>query len=259
LRFDVHYPHYKGEFASVITAKTERVEALLGDFGQKDEMPHLAISVDMLDTGIDVPEVVNLVFFKTVRSPTKFWQMIGRGTRLCPDLYAPGEHKTFFYVFDFCQNLEFFKENPATVEGSIGKSTRHRSFTRRLALIGELDQRQRVEPDAAREEVDPYGDPRTDSQLRRSLSEGLRQEVARWARRTSWCAPIAGWSRSTRAPRPGSSCRSRPTRSSRRRSRVSQAPPRASPRRRGASTCSSMDYSSRCCARVPNLSGFATR
>lgn len=69
-------------------------------------MPHIAISVDMLDTGIDVPEVVNLVFFKIVRSKTKFWQMIGWGTRLCPDLFGPGQHKTQFFIFDFCQNLQ---------------------------------------------------------------------------------------------------------------------------------------------------------
>ena len=66
----------------------------------------------MLDTGIDVPEVVNLVFFKLVRSKTKFWQMVGRGTRLCPDLFGPGEDKEFFYIFDYCQNLEFFSQNP---------------------------------------------------------------------------------------------------------------------------------------------------
>ena len=71
----------------------------------------------MLDTGIDVPEVVNLVFFKLVRSKTKFWQMIGRGTRLRPDLFGPGDDKEFFYVFDFCQNLEFFNQNPMATDG----------------------------------------------------------------------------------------------------------------------------------------------
>ena len=70
----------------------------------------------MLDTGIDVPEVVNLVFFKIVRSKTKFWQMLGRGTRLCPDLFGPGRHKEFFYVFDFCQNFEFFNQNPQVAD-----------------------------------------------------------------------------------------------------------------------------------------------
>ena len=80
--------------------------------------PHIAISVDMLDTGIDVPEVVNLVFFKPVRSKTKFWQMIGRGTRLCPDLFGPGRDKEFFYIFDWCRNFEFFNQNPDVTEGA---------------------------------------------------------------------------------------------------------------------------------------------
>ena len=78
----------------------------------------------MLDTGIDVPEVVNLVFFKLVRSKTKFWQMVGRGTRLCPDLFGPGKDKEFFYVFDYCQNLEFFSQNPETTDGALGRVAR---------------------------------------------------------------------------------------------------------------------------------------
>src|SRR5207248_9488122 len=87
-RFNVNYPHYKGEFARVITFKTEYAQSLIDNFSAKDKAPHIAISVDMLDTGIDIPEVVNLVFFKLVRSKTKFWQMLGRGTRLCPDLFG---------------------------------------------------------------------------------------------------------------------------------------------------------------------------
>ncbi len=88
-RFNANYPHYKGEFARVITFKTEYAQSLIEAFSNKDKAPHIAISVDMLDTGIDVPEVVNLVFFKLVRSKTKFWQMVGRGTRLSPDLFGP--------------------------------------------------------------------------------------------------------------------------------------------------------------------------
>ena len=111
-RFNANYPHYKGEFARVITFKTEYAQSLIDNFSQADKAPHIAISVDMLDTGIDVPEVVNLVFFKLVRSKTKFWQMVGRGTRLRPDLFGPGQPKEFFYIFDYCQNLEFFSQNP---------------------------------------------------------------------------------------------------------------------------------------------------
>ena len=140
-RFNVNYPHQKGEFARVVTYKTVYAQSLIYAFSTKDKAPHIAISVDMLDTGIDVPEVVNLVFFKIVRSRAKFWQMLGRGTRLCPDLFGPGEHKKFFYLFDYCQNLEFFSQNPALVDGSTSESLSTRLFKARLDLIEELDQR----------------------------------------------------------------------------------------------------------------------
>ncbi|MGE3256513.1 MAG: type I restriction-modification enzyme R subunit C-terminal domain-containing protein [Pseudonocardia sp.] len=89
-RFDVGWPHLGGEFAQVITHGTRYAQNLIDAFSTTDKPPHIAISVDMLDTGIDVPEVVKLVFFKMVRSRSKFWQMIGRGTRLRPDLFGPG-------------------------------------------------------------------------------------------------------------------------------------------------------------------------
>jgi type I restriction enzyme R subunit len=89
----------------------------------------------MLDTGIDVPEIVNLVFFKIVRSKTKFWQMLGRGTRLCADLFGPGRHEEFFHVFDFCQNFEFFNQNPQTADGAVVDSL----AKRRVELVGEID------------------------------------------------------------------------------------------------------------------------
>ena len=138
-RFDLNYPHFKGAFARVITFETKYAQTLIDDFSKKDGMPHLAISVDMLDTGIDVPEVVNLVFFKLVRSKTKFWQMIGRGTRLCENLFGPDQHKKFFHVFDYCQNLEFFSQNPAADGGSLAPSVAKRIFVRRLELIATLD------------------------------------------------------------------------------------------------------------------------
>lgn len=140
-RFDKNYPEYKGHFARVVTYKTEYVQNLIDEFSSKDKMPHVAISVDMLDTGIDVPEVVNLVFFKIVRSKTKFWQMIGRGTRLCKDLFAPGEDKQNFYIFDFCQNLEFFSQNPNVSDGSSSEPLSTRLFKNRLELITDLDKR----------------------------------------------------------------------------------------------------------------------
>lgn len=138
-RFNINYPEYKGHFARVITYQTEYAQSLIDSFSVKDKEPHIAISVDMLDTGIDVPEVVNLVFFKLVRSKTKFWQMIGRGTRLCPDLYAPSQDKKFFYIFDFLQNLEYFAENPEATDGAGTASLEARLFKARLELITSLD------------------------------------------------------------------------------------------------------------------------
>lgn len=138
-RFDKSYPHLAGKFARVITFKTEYAQSLIDDFSKKESAPHIAISVDMLDTGIDVPEVVNLLFFKIVRSKTKFWQMVGRGTRLCRDLFGPGQDKEFFYIFDFCQNLEFFSQNPEVTEGSLGETLGKKLFKRRLELVREID------------------------------------------------------------------------------------------------------------------------
>jgi type I restriction enzyme R subunit len=107
-RFDKNYPHHKGTCARVIDFQVEYAQSLIDDFSNPARAPHIAISVDMLDTGIDIPEIVNLVFFKMVRSKTKFWQMVRRGTRLRPDLFGLGRDKKYFYIFDYCQNLEFF-------------------------------------------------------------------------------------------------------------------------------------------------------
>ena len=148
-RFNLNYPHYQGEFARVITFKTEYVKSIIDKFYKKEGAPHIAISVDMLDTGIDVPEVVNLVFFKLVRSKTKFWQMLGRGTRLCFCLFGPGLDKKEFYVFDFCQNLEYFSHDPETTEGSAGASLGKRLFLARLELVAELDRRPFDSPSAS--------------------------------------------------------------------------------------------------------------
>ena len=85
-------------------------QSAIDEFSDPTKLPQIAISVDMLDTGIDVPEVLNLVFFKKVMSKAKFWQMIGRGTRLCEGL-MDGVDKSKFYIFDFCGNFEFFRMN----------------------------------------------------------------------------------------------------------------------------------------------------
>ena len=178
-RFNANYPHYKGEFARVITFKTEYAQSLIDNFSAKDKAPHIAISVDMLDTGIDIPEVVNLVFFKLVRSKTKFWQMLGRGTRPCSDLFGPGKHKEYFCVFDYCQNLEYFSQNIPGTEGALGESLGKRLFTARLDLIEALD-RKLAEADrrAAREQrAPPHGHPESDDEVRTQVAALLQREV----------------------------------------------------------------------------------
>ena len=107
--FHKEYPHLPG-FAKVIDNYMTYAQSAIDEFSDPKKLPQIAISVDMLDTGIDVPEVLNLVFFKKVMSKAKFWQMIGRGTRLCPGL-LDGKDKDKFYIFDFCGNFEFFRMN----------------------------------------------------------------------------------------------------------------------------------------------------
>lgn len=182
-RFNENYPQYKGEFARVITFKTEYAQSLIDNFSSKDKMPHIAISVDMLDTGIDVPEIVNLVFFKLVRSKTKFWQMVGRGTRLCPELFGPGQDKAFFYIFDYCQNLEFFSVNPPTTEGSTADSLGARLFKARLELIQTVDGRLQAgsghDPPAPTQDRDDHPAARLSEQMvREETAETLRTQVA---------------------------------------------------------------------------------
>ena len=138
-RFDTNYPALDaGNFARVITHQVNYSQSLIDDFSNKDKVPHIAFSVDMLDTGIDVPEVVNLVYFKLVRSKTKFWQMLGRGTRLCENLFGPDDHKTHFNVFDFCQNLEHFSQELVSAEPSGARPLSEVLFSARLELLEAL-------------------------------------------------------------------------------------------------------------------------
>lgn len=108
--FGKEYPHLPG-YAKVIDNYMTYAQSAIDEFSEPEKLPQIAISVDMLDTGIDVPEILNLVFFKKVFSKAKFWQMIGRGTRLCPNL-LDGKDKDKFYIFDFCGNFDFFRMNP---------------------------------------------------------------------------------------------------------------------------------------------------
>jgi type I restriction enzyme R subunit len=136
-RFEKAYPHLDG-FAEVIDNYHSYAQDAIDRFSEKNKKPHIAISVDMMDTGIDVPEIVNLVFFKPVRSKTKFNQMIGRGTRLCPDLFGPGDDKEYFTILDFCRNFEFFEENPEGAPSSQQESLTKRLFKNRLFLATTL-------------------------------------------------------------------------------------------------------------------------
>lgn len=175
-RFNANYPHYKGEFARVITFKTEYAQNLIDAFATKGKAPHIAISVDMLDTGIDVPEIVNLVFFKLVRSKTKFWQMLGRGTRLCADLFAPGEDKSCFFVFDYCQNLEYFSQDIPGTEGVPVASLAKRLFDARLELIAALGKGSPFM--AVKEAMTDFPGPKTNEEVRQAVIDKLQQEVA---------------------------------------------------------------------------------
>ena len=147
-RFNRHYPQYAGHFARVIDHYATYPQSLIDDFSRKDKAPHIAISVDMLDTGIDVPEVANLVFFKPVYSRIKFWQMIGRGTRLCPDLFGPGEDKQDFRVFDFCFNFDFFREQPEGIEPGGNVPLGARLFRSRVQLLTNVQSTPDLDPEA---------------------------------------------------------------------------------------------------------------
>jgi len=181
-RFNAAYPALAGHFARVITHKTGAyAQTLIDDFSKKTKAPHIAISVDMLDTGIDVPEILNLVFFKPVRSKTKFWQMMGRGTRLCEDLFGPGQHKEFFRVFDYCQNLEFFGANPELKEASTAKSLSERLFAARLDLVLGLDEKKAKQGGfsaGAQQPYDPGGDaPPSEEAVRADALKTLQDTV----------------------------------------------------------------------------------
>jgi len=134
-RFDANYPHLAGKFARVIDSHDDYAQSLLDDFSKPKSDPQIAVSVDMLDTGVDVPEVVNLVFFKPLGSRVKFQQMIGRGTRLCPDLFGPGEHKKEFYVFDICSNFEFFRQRLQDADVAPHTSITAATFRLRIQLL----------------------------------------------------------------------------------------------------------------------------
>lgn len=134
--FGKEYPSYSN-YCRVIDNYTNYSQTLIDEFSEASKMPQIAISVDMLDTGIDIPEILNLVFFKRVMSRAKFWQMIGRGTRLCPNL-IDGKDKELFYIFDFCGNFEFFRVTGKGKEAVAQKSVQERIFNLKCEMIYKL-------------------------------------------------------------------------------------------------------------------------
>ncbi|HGS9805039.1 DUF4145 domain-containing protein [Clostridioides difficile] len=148
-RFNKLYPKYGGNFVKAVDYSINYVDSIIDDFSDKNKLPQIAVSVDMLDTGIDIPEILNLVFFKKVRSKTKFWQMIGRGTRLCPDLLGVDMDKERFLIFDFCNNFEFFKFNPKGFEGNKTETLTEKLFNIKVSMVKELQDIKYIEGEYA--------------------------------------------------------------------------------------------------------------
>lgn len=137
-RFNKLFPEYGGDFIKQIDYSIKYCDTLIDEFSRKEKMPQIAVSVDMLDTGIDIPEILNLVFFKKVRSYAKFWQMIGRGTRLCPDLLGEGLDKERFLILDFCNNFEYFRVNKNGSDNGIQESLSEKIYNTKAMICREL-------------------------------------------------------------------------------------------------------------------------
>ena len=133
-RFNMLYPEYGAEFCVLIDNYVTYSKDLIDKFEIRDGNPQIAVSVDMLDTGIDVPDILNLVFFKAVRSKIKFMQMIGRGTRLSENIFGNGEDKKYFYIFDWCMNFEFFDKNPEGQKPIATQSLTEKIFSLRAKI-----------------------------------------------------------------------------------------------------------------------------
>ena len=204
-RYDFHYAH-KNKEAEVIEHKVRYAQSLIDDLKVPEKNPRIAISVDMLDTGIDVPDVVNLVFFKVVRSKTKFWQMIGRGTRKRPDLFGPGKDKTHFVVFDHCQNFEYFNENPDVIDSTPARSLSQSLFLARLDVVAHFENNKASEVHGGAQEPFEGPKPAEDDakiSLQSDLSDRLytqvtemplenfivrpqRQHIEKFSKRSAW-------------------------------------------------------------------------
>ena len=174
-RFDANYPALKGRFCRLIDNQVKYAHSLIDDFEVTGKDPQIAVSVDMLDTGIDIPDVLNLVFFKIVRSKSKFWQMIGRGTRLRPGIFVDADGKVadkeFFYVFDYLGNLDYFNAQIEGAEASAAKPLGERLFAARVDLVGLL------QPDSKDALQSPVSGLREEESLYESVRGQLIREV----------------------------------------------------------------------------------
>ena len=145
-RFNKLYPQYHGTFAQRVICDDAYAQTVIDDFERPEKEPHIVVSVDMMDTGINVPECVNLVFFKKVRSKAKFWQMIGRGTRLCEDLACVDQidgaytDKRRFLIFDYCGNFEFFREHKEGYEARETKTLTESIFGKQVKIAMALQE-----------------------------------------------------------------------------------------------------------------------
>ena len=145
-RFNKLYPQYRGSFAQRVICDDAYAQTVIDDFKQPEKEPHIAVSVDMMDTGIDVPECVNLVFFKKVRSKAKFWQMIGRGTRLCKGLACVDQvdgtytDKRRFLIFDYCGNFEYFRQHKEGYETRETKTLSENIFGKQIKIAMALQE-----------------------------------------------------------------------------------------------------------------------
>ena len=153
-RFYALYPEYaseSSEFCALIDNYVTYSKDLIDKFEIRDGNPQIAVSVDMLDTGIDVPDVLNLVFFKIVKSKIKFMQMIGRGTRLSKDVFGPGQDKEFFYIFDWCRNFEYFDKNPDGNKAKTVQSLTEKIFSLRARIAFQLQHQKWQEDEFAKQ------------------------------------------------------------------------------------------------------------
>ena len=148
-RFNTLYPEYGAGFCALIDNQVTYAQDLIDKFEKRDAEPQIAVSVDMLDTGIDVPDVLNLVFFKPVKSKIKFMQMIGRGTRLSQGVFGDKD-KSEFYIFDWCCNFDYFEKNPNGKEAPTTQSLTERLFCLRSDIAFHLQHQKYQEDEFAK-------------------------------------------------------------------------------------------------------------